>query len=98
MDASTEARYLHVVTHIHAWYPGLKPWVGGVFFFLVRAAWRNWQGNSRNLLGIAGACLLFFAKDDASLFAKAKDAAKKVIDSKAYALHPQFQEIFMEHE
>lgn len=40
---------------------------------------------------------LFFAKDDATLFAKAKDAAKKVIDSKAYALHPQFQEIFMEH-
>ncbi|MGV3558510.1 RagB/SusD family nutrient uptake outer membrane protein [Larkinella arboricola] len=40
---------------------------------------------------------LFFAKDDKSLFAKARDAAKKVIDSKAFELHPQFQEIFLEH-
>ena len=40
---------------------------------------------------------LFFAKDDATLFAKAKDAAKKVIDTKAFALHPQYQEIFLEN-
>jgi hypothetical protein len=40
---------------------------------------------------------LFFAKDDTSLFAKAKDAAKKVIDSNAFALHPEYQEIFLEH-
>lgn len=40
---------------------------------------------------------LFFAKDDQSLFAKAKDAAKKVIDSNAYALHPEFQEIFLQN-
>lgn len=40
---------------------------------------------------------LFFAKDDNALFTRAKDAAKKVIDSQAYALHPEFQEIFLEH-
>lgn len=39
---------------------------------------------------------LFFAKDDATLFTKAKDAAKKVIDSQAFALHPEYQEIFLE--
>ncbi|WP_247235708.1 RagB/SusD family nutrient uptake outer membrane protein [Telluribacter sp. SYSU D00476] len=40
---------------------------------------------------------LFFAKDDTALFAKARDAAKKVIDSNAFALHPEYQEIFLEH-
>jgi len=40
---------------------------------------------------------LFFAKDDPALFAKARDAAKKVIDSGAFALHPQYQEIFLEN-
>lgn len=38
---------------------------------------------------------MFFAKDNNALFAKGRDAAKKVIDSKAYALHPNFQEIFL---
>lgn len=40
---------------------------------------------------------LFYAKDDTALFAKARDAARKVIDSGAFALHPQFQEIFLEN-
>lgn len=40
---------------------------------------------------------LFFAKDDATLFVKAKDAAKKVIDSQAYNLHSEYQEIFLEN-
>ncbi|QNF35659.1 RagB/SusD family nutrient uptake outer membrane protein [Adhaeribacter swui] len=39
---------------------------------------------------------LFFAKDNKDLYPKAKDAAKKVIDSKAFALHPQYQEIFLQ--
>lgn len=39
---------------------------------------------------------LFFAKDDATLFAKAKDAAKKVIDSNAFSLDAQFQDLFLD--
>ncbi|MCE7073120.1 RagB/SusD family nutrient uptake outer membrane protein [Dyadobacter sp. CY327] len=48
-------------------------------------------------LALLARSYLFFAKDDTALYAKARDAAKKVIDSKAFALHPQFQEIFLEH-
>jgi hypothetical protein len=40
---------------------------------------------------------LFFAKDDVALYARARDAAKKVIDSKAFELHPQYQEIFLQN-
>lgn len=38
---------------------------------------------------------LFFAEDDKSLYAKARDAAKKVIDSKAFSLEPQYQQLFL---
>ncbi|MBW8334818.1 MAG: RagB/SusD family nutrient uptake outer membrane protein, partial [Prolixibacteraceae bacterium] len=38
---------------------------------------------------------LFFAKDDVSLFAKARDAAKKVIDSKAFSLNVEYQDLFL---
>lgn len=38
---------------------------------------------------------LFFAEDDKSLYAKARDAAKKVVDSKAFSLEPQYQQLFL---
>ena len=38
---------------------------------------------------------LFFAKDNAKLFANAKVAAKKVIDSQAFALDANFQNLFL---
>ncbi|ULQ55772.1 RagB/SusD family nutrient uptake outer membrane protein [Flavihumibacter rivuli] len=38
---------------------------------------------------------LFFAKDNIQLYAKARDAAKKVIDSKAYSLAADFQDLFL---
>lgn len=38
---------------------------------------------------------LFFAKDDTKLFANARDAAKKVIDSHAFALDLNFQNLFL---
>ncbi|RYE22746.1 MAG: RagB/SusD family nutrient uptake outer membrane protein [Sphingobacteriales bacterium] len=38
---------------------------------------------------------LFFAKDNIALFAKARDAAKKVIDNNAYSLETQFQNLFL---
>lgn len=38
---------------------------------------------------------LFFAKDNVALFEKARDAAKKVIDSRAYFLTPQFQDLYL---
>ncbi|RYE18313.1 MAG: RagB/SusD family nutrient uptake outer membrane protein [Sphingobacteriales bacterium] len=38
---------------------------------------------------------LYFAKDDNSLFAKARDAAKKVIDANAYSLDAQFQDLYL---
>lgn len=38
---------------------------------------------------------LYFAKDDKGLFAKAKDAAKKVIDANVYSLNAQFQDLFL---
>ncbi|MCD8042682.1 MAG: RagB/SusD family nutrient uptake outer membrane protein [Tannerellaceae bacterium] len=37
---------------------------------------------------------LYFAKDDNSLYAKARDAAKKVIDSPSCTLAPQFQLLY----
>ncbi|GAA4320496.1 RagB/SusD family nutrient uptake outer membrane protein [Compostibacter hankyongensis] len=37
---------------------------------------------------------LFFAGEDKSLYTKAKDAAKKVIDAKAFALEPDYQDLF----
>jgi hypothetical protein len=39
---------------------------------------------------------LFFAKEDNSLYAKAAEAAKEVIDSKAFALDPNYQDLFLE--
>ncbi|CAL1519531.1 RagB/SusD family nutrient uptake outer membrane protein [Chitinophaga sp. MM2321] len=38
---------------------------------------------------------LFFGEDDKSLYTKAKDAAKKVIDSKAFSLEPEYQQLFL---
>lgn len=38
---------------------------------------------------------LFFAEDDKALYAKARDAAKKVIDSQAFTLEPQYQQLFL---
>ncbi|MET6998055.1 RagB/SusD family nutrient uptake outer membrane protein [Chitinophaga defluvii] len=38
---------------------------------------------------------LFFAEDDKALYAKARDAAKKVIDSKAFSLEPDYQKLFL---
>ena len=39
---------------------------------------------------------MFFAKDDPSYFAKARDAAKRVIDSGDYALDPDFQHLWLQ--
>ncbi|QJB36521.1 RagB/SusD family nutrient uptake outer membrane protein [Chitinophaga oryzae] len=38
---------------------------------------------------------LFFAEDDKTLYAKARDAAKKVIDASAFTLDPQYQALFL---
>lgn len=38
---------------------------------------------------------LFFAGEDNSLYAKARDAAKKVIDSKAFSLDPNYQDLWL---
>ena len=38
---------------------------------------------------------MFFAKDDPELFVKARDAAKKVINSGNYTLEPRFQSLFL---
>lgn len=38
---------------------------------------------------------LFFAKDDVTLFAKARDAAKKVIDANAFSLNVEYQDLFL---
>lgn len=38
---------------------------------------------------------LFFAEDDKSLYAKARDAAKKVIDAQAFSLEPNYQNLFL---
>lgn len=40
---------------------------------------------------------LYFAKDDDSLYAKAKDATKKVIDTHSFELEPHFQTLFLEN-
>lgn len=41
--------------------------------------------------------LLYFAKDNTSLFEKARDAAKKVIDQNVFSLAPEFQDLFLEN-
>ncbi|MCO5936670.1 RagB/SusD family nutrient uptake outer membrane protein [Mucilaginibacter sp. RB4R14] len=38
---------------------------------------------------------LYFAKNDNGLFAKARDAAKKVIDANVYSLDKQFQDLYL---
>lgn len=38
---------------------------------------------------------MYFAKDNSSYFEKAKEAAKKVIDSGAYALEPNYQDLWL---
>ncbi len=38
---------------------------------------------------------LYFAKDNTTLFAKARDAAKKVIDQNVFSLAPEFQDLFL---
>jgi hypothetical protein len=38
---------------------------------------------------------LYFAKDDASLFSKARDAAKQIIDQNSFSLAANFQDLFL---
>lgn len=53
------------------------------------------RANKEAVYALEARVYLYFAKDDATLFAKARDAAKKVIDSHAYSLDPEFQTLFL---
>lgn len=46
-------------------------------------------------LALQARIYLYFAKDNNALFAKARDAAKKVIDINAFSLAPQFQNLYL---
>ena len=52
--------------------------------------------NKEAAMALKARVYLFFAKDDVSLFAKARDAAKKVITSNAFALNADFQAVFLQ--
>ena len=62
----------------------------------VNAAGEVGRVNKEAVWALQAKVYLFFAKDNISLFAKARDAAKKVIASNAYSLNTDFQAIFLQ--